>query len=185
MLTETQTPALLCQQLSGYSVHTIPATSTGKAGEDALLAFRQTLPYSTSHWQTDQANNTIWLTLKPTQSRQQSLTLGFCYVPPESSRSAQLSCRSATIRFDFPRRALIECHSFWPCPAAQTAGLRRKRPYQPAMLSYYPWCISRCANLRSQLRLAKQAAPRSPQVRLLGHHDQAVLRHGRTQHNLH
>ena len=367
MLTETQTPALLCQQLNHYIVHTIPATSTGKAGEGVLLAVRQTLPYSISHWQTDQTNSTIWLTLKPTQSQQQPLTLGVCYVPPESSRSAQLSCRSATVRFDslaehlsdatasghvllagdfnarvgnasqpwitemgsdipaqlqnsdhttnshgrkllrlcedtamvlctgrtpsdmpagasFKARSnthpsrldhvLVDCGLFpavqscgvglarpdsdhlplemrlvlsappapasapppsplrpawkWdgaqrepyahalqaePCQAlltqsmaeanagqheqaslhfhsaihvaAQTAGLRRKQPCssQPAMLSYYPWFNSRCASLRSQLRLAKQTAPRSPQVQLLGRQYQSVLRHSRTQHN--
>ncbi|KAL3144031.1 hypothetical protein ABBQ32_003835 [Trebouxia sp. C0010 RCD-2024] len=71
--------------------------------------------------------------------------------------------------------------------ADQTGGLCRKRPCpsQPAMLSYYPWFNSRCANLRSQLRLAKQAVPRSPQVGLLGRQYQAVLRHSWTQHNQH
>ena len=65
-----------------------------------MLAVRQQLPYSASHWQTDQANSTIWLTLKPAQSRQQPLTLGVCYMPPESHRSAQLSRRSAHVRFE-------------------------------------------------------------------------------------
>ena len=59
MLTETQSPALFSWQLSGYLVFTIPATSLGRAGEGVLLAVRQQLPFSISHWQTDQANNTI------------------------------------------------------------------------------------------------------------------------------
>ena len=79
---------------------TIPATSLGRAGEGALLAVRQQLPFSVGQWQTDQANDTIWLTLKPAQSRQQPLTLGVCYIPPESHRSAQLSRRSAQVRFE-------------------------------------------------------------------------------------
>ncbi len=100
MLTETQSPALFGRQLSGYAVFTIPATSLGRAGEGVLLAVRQQLPFSVSHWQTDQANNTIWLTLKPAQSRQQLLTVGVCYIPPESHHSAQLSRRSAQVRFE-------------------------------------------------------------------------------------
>ena len=100
MLTETQSPALFGRQLSGYTVFTIPATSLGRAGEGVLLAVRQQLPFSVSHWQTDQANRTIWLTLKPAQSRQHPLTVGVCYIPPESHRSAQLSRRSAQVRFE-------------------------------------------------------------------------------------
>ena len=98
MLTETQSPALFGRQLSGYTVFTIPATSLGRAGEGVLLAVRQQLPFSVSHWQTDEENSTIWLTLKPAQSRQQPLTVGVCYIPPESHRSAQLSRRSAQVR---------------------------------------------------------------------------------------
>ena len=100
MVTETQSPAPFGWQLSGYTVFTIPATSLGRAGEGVLLAVRQQLPFSVSQWQTDQANSTIWLTLKPAQSQQQPLTLGVCYIPPESHRSAQLSCRSAQVRFE-------------------------------------------------------------------------------------
>ena len=100
MLTETQSPALFGRQLSGYTVFTIPATSLGRAGEGVLLAVRQKLPFSVSHWQTDEANSTIWLTLKPAQSRQQPLTVGVCYIPPESHRFAQLSRRSAQVRFE-------------------------------------------------------------------------------------
>ena len=65
-----------------------------------LLAIRRQLPFSISHWQTDQANSTIWLTLKPAQSRQQPLTLGVCYISPESHRSTQLGRRSAQVRFE-------------------------------------------------------------------------------------
>ena len=99
MLTETQTPALLSGQLSQHTVHTIPATVTGRAGEGVLLAVKQHLPYSVSHWQTDQANNVIWLTLKSAQSSQLPLTLGVCYIPPQSSMSPQLRRRSAQLRF--------------------------------------------------------------------------------------
>ena len=100
MLTETQSPAVFSRQLSGYSVHTIPASSVGKAGEGVLLAVRQSLPYSVSHAYTDQANNTIWLTLKPQHAQQPMLTVGVCYVPPASNRSPQLRRRSAQLRFD-------------------------------------------------------------------------------------
>ena len=100
MLTETQSPALFSWQLSGYSVFTIPATSLGRAGEGVLLAVRQQLPFSISHWQTDQANNTIWLTLKPSQSQQRPLVLGVSYIPPDSHHSVQLSHRSAQVRFE-------------------------------------------------------------------------------------
>ena len=82
MLTETQSPALFGRHLSGYTVCTIPATSLDRAGEGVLLAVRRQLPFSVSHWQTDQANSTIWLTLKPAQSRQQPLTVGVCKNPP-------------------------------------------------------------------------------------------------------
>ena len=100
MLTETQSPALFGRQLSGYSVFTIPATSLGRAGEGVLLAVRQQLPFSISRWQTDQANSTIWLTLKPSQSQQRPLVLGVCYIPPDSHHSVQLSQRSAQVRFE-------------------------------------------------------------------------------------
>ena len=100
MSLETQCPALFDRQLSGYTVFTIPATSLGRAGEGVLLAVRQQLPFSFSHWQTDQANSTIWLTLKPAESRQQPLTLGVCYITPESHRSMHLSRRSAQVRFE-------------------------------------------------------------------------------------
>lgn len=99
MLTETQTPALLSGQLSQHTVHTIPATVTGRAGEGVLLAVKQHVPYTISHWQTDQANNVIWLTLKSAQSSQLPLALGVCYIPPQSSMSPQLKRRSAQLRF--------------------------------------------------------------------------------------
>ena len=100
MLTETQSPALFGRQLRGYSLFTIPATSLGRAGEGVLLAVRQQLPFSISRWQTDQANSTIWLTLKPSQSQQRPLVLGVCYIPPDSHHSVQLSQRSAQVRFE-------------------------------------------------------------------------------------
>ena len=100
MLTDTQSPALFSWQLSGYSVFTIPATSLGRVGEGVLLAVRQQLPFSISHWQIDQAKNTIWLTLKPSQSQQRSLVLGVSYIPPDSHHSVQLSRRSARVRFE-------------------------------------------------------------------------------------
>jgi len=100
MLTETQSPALFSRQLSGYSVFAIPATSLGTTGEGVLLAVRQQLPFSISHWQTDQANSTIWLTLRPSQSQQRPLVLGVCYIPPDSHHSVQLSQRSAQVRFE-------------------------------------------------------------------------------------
>ncbi len=100
MLTETQSPALFGRQLSGYTVFTIPATSLGRAGEGVLLAVRQQLPFSISHWQTDQANSTIWLTLRPSQSQQRPLVLGVCYIPPDSHHSVRLNHRSAQIRFE-------------------------------------------------------------------------------------
>ena len=78
MLTETQTPALLCQQLRGYTVHSIPASSLGKAGEGILLAVKQHLPFSISHSQLDQPNGVIWLTLASLQLQQRQLTIGVC-----------------------------------------------------------------------------------------------------------
>ena len=132
MLTETQTPALLCQQLSDYVVHTIPATSTDKAGEGFLLPVKTDFAVLDQSLADRWANSTIWLTLKPPQSQQQPLTLEVCYVPSESSRSAQLSSRSAAVRFeslaahlsddtasghvllagDFNARVLATLHSF-------------------------------------------------------------------------
>ena len=99
MLTETQTPALLCRQLQGYTVHSIPASSVGKAGEGILLAVKQRLPFSISHSQLDQPNGVIWLTLKSLQLQQPRLTIGVCYIPPASVRSAQLQRSSAQARF--------------------------------------------------------------------------------------
>ena len=63
-------------------------------------AVRQQLAFSISRWQTDQANSTIWLTLKPSQSQQRPLVLGVCYIPPDSHHSVQLSQRSAQVRFE-------------------------------------------------------------------------------------
>ena len=100
MLTETQTPAVLSRQLSSYIVHTLPATSNGKAGESILLAVKQHLPYAFKSLQLDRQNGTIWLTLKPTQSQQTPLTLGVCYPHPASFRSAQLRSKSAQARYD-------------------------------------------------------------------------------------
>ena len=100
MLTETQTPALLLRQLSGYTVHTLPASSVGKAGEGVLLAVKQSLPYSVSSSQLNHQTNTVWLTLKPAQPQQHTLTLGVCYMPPASHSSVQLRRSSAQARFD-------------------------------------------------------------------------------------
>ena len=48
MLTETQTPALLIRQLSGYHVHNIPATALGRAGEGlyASILARRVVDYT-------------------------------------------------------------------------------------------------------------------------------------------
>ena len=109
MLTETQTSALLNRQLSGFSVHSIPATVLNRAGEGVLLAVKRTLPYSISHWHVDSTNSTIWLTLKPRQPQQVlPLTLGVYYIPPESHRSPQLARRSAQARFDSKAASLSD-----------------------------------------------------------------------------
>ncbi len=63
-LAESQSSALCGRQLSGYMVFTISATSLDKACEGVLLAIRQQLPFSISHWQANQANTTMWLTFK-------------------------------------------------------------------------------------------------------------------------
>ncbi|DBA90588.1 TPA: hypothetical protein ACH3X1_003823 [Trebouxia sp. C0004] len=53
-----------------------------------------------SHRQTDQANSTIWLTLRPSQSQERPLVLGVCYIPQGSHHSVQLNHRPAHIRFE-------------------------------------------------------------------------------------
>ena len=131
MLTKTQSPALFGRQLSGYTVFTIPATSLGRAGEGVLLAVRQQLPFSVSHWQTDQANSTIWLTLKPAQSRHQPLTVGVCYIPPESHRSAQLSRRSAQVRFESLAAHIAQLSSGGPVLLAGDFNARVGAAAQP------------------------------------------------------
>ena len=60
----------------------------------------QLVPFSISHWQTDQANSTIWLTFRASQSQQRPLVLGVCYIPPDSHHSVQLGQRSAQVRFE-------------------------------------------------------------------------------------
>ncbi len=48
----------------------------------------------------DQTNSTIWLTIKPAQSRQQPLILGVCCIRPDSHHSAQLSRGLAQVKFE-------------------------------------------------------------------------------------
>ena len=104
MLSETQTPATLHQQLPNHTVHTIPASTVGRRGEGLLLAVRQRLPFSITHWDADQTNCVIWLTLRPAHSSQRATTVGVCYVPPETTIAAQTGGRSAQLRF----QALID-----------------------------------------------------------------------------
>ncbi len=66
VLSETQTPATLHQQLPNHIVHTILASTAGRRGEGLLLAVRQQLPFSITHWDANQANCVIWLTLRHT-----------------------------------------------------------------------------------------------------------------------
>jgi len=99
MLSETQTPATLHQQLPNHIVHTIPASTVGRRGEGLLLAVRQQLPFSITHWDADQANCVIWLTLRPSHTDQPATTIGVCYVPPETTLASQPDGRSAHLRF--------------------------------------------------------------------------------------
>ena len=96
MLSETQTPATLHQQLPNHTVHTIPASTVGRHGEGLLLAVRQLLPFSITHWDADQTNCVIWLTLRPSHTSQ---TIGVCCVPPETTITAQTGGKSAQLRF--------------------------------------------------------------------------------------
>ena len=95
MLSETQTPAVLHQQLPSHTVHTIPASTAKWRGEGLLLAVRRQPPLSITHWDTDQDNGVIWLTLRPLHTCQHTTTVGVCYILPESSFSAQQGDRSA------------------------------------------------------------------------------------------
>ncbi len=99
MLSETQTPATLHQQLPDHIVHTIPASTVSRRGEGLLLAVRQQLPFSITHYDADQANCVIWLTLRPSHTNQHATTIGVCYVPPETTLASQPDGRSAQLRF--------------------------------------------------------------------------------------
>ncbi|DBA87835.1 TPA: hypothetical protein ACH3X1_004832 [Trebouxia sp. C0004] len=99
MLSETQTPATLHQQLPNHVVHTIPASTVGRRGEGLLLAIKQQLPFSITHWDADLANCVIWLTLRPSHTNQRATTIGMCYVPPETTLASQPDGRSAQLRF--------------------------------------------------------------------------------------
>ena len=99
MLSETQTPATLHQQLPNHTVHTIPASTIGRRGEGLLLAVRQQLPFSITHWEANQTNCVILLTLRPSHTDQRATTVGVCYVPPETTIAAQTGGRSAQLRF--------------------------------------------------------------------------------------
>ncbi len=99
MLSETQTPATLHQQLPDHIVHTIPASTVSRRGEGLLLAVRQQLPFSITHCDADQANCVIWLTLRPSHTNQHATTIGVCYVPPETTLASQPDGRSAQLRF--------------------------------------------------------------------------------------
>ncbi|DBB01548.1 TPA: hypothetical protein ACH3X1_000197 [Trebouxia sp. C0004] len=96
---ETQTPATLHQQLPNHIVYTIPASTVGRRGEGLLLAVRQQLPFSITHWDADQANCVIWLTLRPSHTNQHATTIGVCYVRPETTLASQSDGRSAQLRF--------------------------------------------------------------------------------------
>ncbi len=91
MLSETQTPATLHQQLPNHIVHTIPASTVSRRGEGLLLAVRQQLPFSITHCDADQAKCVIWLTLRPSHTHQHATTIGVCYVPPETTLASQPS----------------------------------------------------------------------------------------------
>ena len=120
MLTESQTLALLTQQLNEYIVHTLPATSAGRAGEGVLLAVKQHPPYLVNHLQLEQRNSTIWLTLKPAHTQQAPLTLRVCYIRPTSNRSVWLRRNSAQARFKarrFVSSTPVRCLSLRPCLA--------------------------------------------------------------------
>ena len=99
MLSETQTPAVLHQQLPNHTIHSIPASIAGWRGEGLLLAVRRQLPFSVTHWDTDQDYGVSWLTLRPSHTRHHTTTIGVCYTPPESSFSAQQGDRLAQAHF--------------------------------------------------------------------------------------
>ncbi|DBA81924.1 TPA: hypothetical protein ACH3X1_007637 [Trebouxia sp. C0004] len=107
MLSEIQTSATLHQQLPNHVVHTIPASTVGRRGEGLLLAVNQQLPFSITHWDADQANCVIWLTLRPSHTNQRATTIGVCYVPPETTLASQPDGRSAQLRFHAPTERLL------------------------------------------------------------------------------
>ena len=78
MLSETQTPATLHQQLPN---HTLPASTVGRRGEGLSVAVRQQLLFSNPHWIADQTNCVIWLTLRPSHTSQCTTTTGVCCGP--------------------------------------------------------------------------------------------------------
>ena len=91
MLTETQTAAdvnLMHQLFSVYTLQTIDANSTGRAGEGTLLAVKEQLPCSVSAHSVDTTNSAIFMTLKSCNAQQAPLTVGVCYVPPPGSPPA-------------------------------------------------------------------------------------------------
>ena len=93
------TSAVLHQQLPNQTVHTIPASTAGTRSEGLLLAVRRQLPFSITRWDTDQDIGVIRLTLRPSHTRQRTTTIGVCYIPPDSSISAQQGDGSAQVRF--------------------------------------------------------------------------------------
>ena len=85
VLTETQTAAdvnLMHQLFSGYTLQSIDANSTGRAGEGTLLAVKDRLPFSVSGHSVDTSNSAICMTLKSCNAQQPPLTVGVCYAPP-------------------------------------------------------------------------------------------------------
>ena len=93
MLSETQTPASLHQQLPNHIVHTILASTVGGRGEGLLLAVQRQLPFSITHRVTDLLAKRVLARRKVDTCRNsyQSVTLALSLKPLDLLRTCLLS----------------------------------------------------------------------------------------------
>lgn len=104
-LSETALTAPPPWLLPRHTVHTLPATVEGRAGQGLLLGVRTSLGLSVSLWPTNPASGTLWLRLRHPASPE-LFFFGVSYMPPSTSR--QMQQLSADDRFDALQRQVQE-----------------------------------------------------------------------------
>ena len=147
MLSETQTPATLHQHLPNHTVHYIPASTVGRRGEGLLLAVKQQLPFSITHWDADQASCVIWLKLRPSHTDQRATTVGVCYVPPETTITAQPDGRSAQLRCQAWKERLLVATAQGHALLAGAFNARVGSLFEP-----WPWVLDVGDSIPPQLQ---------------------------------